>query len=89
MARKQKQTPTDTVDLEVYPTVAGFEIALRKAAPSDGKKYWEVVLRSQDRTAEEQLLLTDNKRIATRQLMAYHAGASAMQHINGVKIERI
>jgi hypothetical protein len=78
----------DPNDLEVHPTVATFEVALRNAEPSNGKKYYEIVLRSHDRSVERQLLLTDNKRLATRQIMAYHAGACAVQHIMGIPIER-
>lgn len=81
---KRTAKPTDPNDLEVYPTVAGFEVALRKAEPHEGRKYFEVVLRSIDRTASKRLLLTDKKLLATRQLMAFHAGACAIQHLTNV-----
>jgi hypothetical protein len=91
MPAMPKRTPKhipDPSDIEVYPTVAGFEIALRMADAHEGKQYFEIVLRSLDRTSIKSLLLTQNKRNAASRLMDYHAGACAMQHISGVKIDR-
>lgn len=85
---KQAKIQKDPNDIEVYSTVAGFEVALRKVERAEGKQYFEVVLRSHDRTAQHQLLLTDKKSLATRQLMAFHTGACAIQHLTGVKLER-
>lgn len=85
--RSAKQVP-DPNDLEIHPTVAGFEVALRKLATLQGKPWFEVVLRSTDRKASEQIFLTDRKPLATRQLMAFHAGACAMQRLTGAKLER-
>ncbi len=87
MAKRVKQT-VDANDLEVYPTVAGFEVALRKEQKVEGVQYFEIVLRSIDRTTQKSLLLTDKKRDATRRLMDYHAGCCAMQHIAGIAIDR-
>jgi hypothetical protein len=89
MAKRSAKQVSDPNDIEVYPTVAGFEVALRKAEPADdGRKYFEIVLRSLDRSSIHSLLLTQNKKNAASRLMDYHAGAVAMQHINGVQIDR-
>lgn len=85
---KTPKVELDPNDIEVYPTVAGFEIALRKADRANGKQYFEIVLRSLDRESIHSLLLTNSKRNAASRLMDYHAGACAMQHIQGVKIDR-
>lgn len=87
MATRTKQI-VDANDLEVYPTVAGYEIALRKEEAIDGVQYFEIVLRAIDRTSQHSLLLTEKKRDATKRLMDYHAGACAMQHIAGIAIDR-
>lgn len=79
----------DPSDIEVYPTVAGFEVALRKADHGeDRKQYFEIVLRSLDRTVSHQIHLTDKRAEASRRLMDFHAGVCALQHITGVKLDR-
>lgn len=88
MAKPNTKQVSDPNDLEVHPTVAGFEVALRKEERFEGRQYFSVVLRSMDRTFAHILLLTHQKTLATRKLMAYHAGACAMQHLTGVKLER-
>jgi hypothetical protein len=88
MAKRSAKQASDPNDLEIHATVAGFEVALRKADSEGGKQYFEIVLRSTDRTSIMSLLLTDSRRRAASRIMDFHAGCCAMQHIVGTKLER-
>lgn len=80
MARKAQIS--DPNDIEVYPTVEGFEVALRiHAERYEGKQYFEIVLRSLDRTCIKSMLLTQSKKNAASRLMDFHAGVCALQHM--------
>ena len=57
-----------------FPSTPG-EMGAFAEASDDGKKYFEIVLRSLDRSSTHSLLLTQNKRNAASRLMDFHAGA--------------